>query len=119
MLAAVGEAISHTLRASDFAGRSGGEEFLALLPDTTLEGARHVAEKLRMAIRATEIAGLDRRVTASFGIATFPIDAVESDGLVRVADRALYLAKHNGRDRVEVVTADNPAPADVDVTTAG
>jgi diguanylate cyclase (GGDEF)-like protein len=114
VLAAVGEAVNFTIRASDFAGRNGGEEFLAILPDTTIDGARVVAEKLRMAIRATEVSGLDRPVTASFGLATFPVDAVDAESLIRVADRALYLAKHNGRDRVEAVSGENRMATDLD-----
>ena len=119
VLAAVGEAINQTIRASDFAGRNGGEEFLALLPDTDRDGAFELAEKLRCAVRSTEIAGLDRAVTASFGIATFPVDAVDPETLVRVADRALYLAKHNGRDRVEAVTGEPAMSSDLDTTPQG
>ena len=119
VLAAVGEAIHQTIRASDFAGRNGGEEFLALLPDTTSEGAVTLAEKLRTAIKTTDVAGLGRPVTASFGVATFPVDAVDSESLVRIADRALYLAKHNGRDRVEVVAGEDPLSSDLDVIPPG
>jgi diguanylate cyclase (GGDEF)-like protein len=119
VLAAIGETIGQTVRASDFAGRNGGEEFLVVLPDTTLDGAREVAERLRTAIRSTDVAGLDRRVTASFGLATFPVDAADSEGLLRVADRALYLAKHNGRDRVEAVTDAGVVPEEVDAGTPG
>jgi diguanylate cyclase (GGDEF)-like protein len=101
VLASVGEAINHAVRASDFPGRAGGEEFLVVLPDTTTDGAVVLAEKLRASIRTIEVAGLERPVSASFGVATFPIDAADTDSLLRIADRALYLAKHNGRDRVE------------------
>jgi diguanylate cyclase (GGDEF)-like protein len=102
VLAAVGDAVSSAVRASDFVGRYGGEEFVALLPDTDREGAVQVADKLRAAIAMIDVPGVSRRVTASFGVAALPFDAVEPEQLLRVADRALYTAKANGRDRVEV-----------------
>jgi diguanylate cyclase (GGDEF)-like protein len=101
VLAAVGDAASSAIRASDFVGRYGGEEFLALLPDTDREGAMRVAEKLRAAIAQLNVPGVTRKVTASFGVGVLPFDAVEPEQLLRVADRALYQAKGNGRDRVE------------------
>jgi diguanylate cyclase (GGDEF)-like protein len=58
-------------------------------------------------------------VTASFGVATFPVDGVDAEALVRVADRALYLAKHNGRNRVEVVTSEPALSSDLDTTRLG
>jgi diguanylate cyclase (GGDEF)-like protein len=100
-LAAVGQALTATLRGSDFAARYGGEEFLALLPDTDRTGAFEVAEKLRRAIERTEITGVGT-ITASFGIAALPDDAGEPEYLLRKADRALYAAKARGRNRVEL-----------------
>ena len=105
VLASVGEVLRATFRASDFGGRYGGEEFLMLLPSTDQSGALQVAEKLRHGIEALEFQQPDLRVTASFGIATYPLDALDSDSLVRMADRALYSAKANGRNRVELVAA--------------
>jgi diguanylate cyclase (GGDEF)-like protein len=102
-LAAVGQILAEGLRASDFAARYGGEEFLLLLPDTDRAGAGQVAEKLRRAIEMAEIGDLGP-MTASFGIATLPDDAVEPEQLVRNADRALYAAKALGRNRVEVAS---------------
>jgi diguanylate cyclase (GGDEF)-like protein len=103
VLAAVGEAIGATLRGSDFGGRYGGEEFLLLLPGTDQGGALEVAEKLRLVVATLEFQQPDLKVTASFGIATYPLDALDADALVRMADRALYSAKALGRDRVELV----------------
>lgn len=103
VLAGVGEALTATLRGSDFGGRYGGEEFLLLLPGTDQSGALAVAEKLRTAIEALEFQQLELRVSASFGIATYPLDALDADALIRMADRALYAAKAKGRNRVELI----------------
>jgi diguanylate cyclase (GGDEF)-like protein len=105
VLATVGATVGATVRDSDFIGRYGGEEFVALLPDTNREGGVNLAEKLRQAIEALEIPDLDRRLSASFGVAVLPGDAVNGEQLMRAADRALYAAKNAGRNRVEVVTA--------------
>jgi diguanylate cyclase (GGDEF)-like protein len=105
VLAAVGAVLAETVRASDFVGRNGGEEFIVLLPDTDTGAARVVAEKIRAAISDISVTGVDRAISASLGIATMPQHASDSDQLVRAADRALYLAKTNGRNRVEASTA--------------
>jgi diguanylate cyclase (GGDEF)-like protein len=100
-LAAVGALLREELRASDVAGRMGGDEFVMLLPDTDGTGALQLAEKVRQAMHRVRLRGLDTPMTGSFGVATFPDDSVEVDALMRIADRALYTAKQNGRDRVE------------------
>jgi diguanylate cyclase (GGDEF)-like protein len=104
-LAAAADAMSSSVRASDFVGRMGGEEFIVLLPDASSEAALFVAEKLRMSIRSLQLAGISSGISASFGVATCPDHAIEPDALLRLADRALYLAKKLGRDRVELTTA--------------
>ena len=104
VLAAVGDTVANAVRESDFVGRYGGEEFLALLPSTGREGAVELAEKLRVAISRVAVAGVSRRVTASFGVAVLPDDAGEPEQALRAADRALYTAKGNGRDRVETAS---------------
>jgi len=111
VLAAVGATITSTLRASDFAGRSGGEEFVVALPGTDLEGAMIYGEKLRSAIERTFVSGLDRTITASIGLAILGRHAVDVQGLERAADRALYVAKSNGRNRLAVaVEPDEASP---------
>ena len=100
VLAAVGAVVPTAIRASDFAGRFGGEEFALILPGTGRSGAAEVAEKVRAAIAAIEVDGIDRRLSASFGVAVLPEDAGEPGALFRAADRALYEAKRAGRDRV-------------------
>jgi diguanylate cyclase (GGDEF)-like protein len=101
VLAAVGSTLKESCRASDFVGRAGGEEFLILLPNAGLEAAELVAEKIRIAISAITIASVARPITASIGIAMLPDHAGDATGLLRHADRALYAAKKNGRNRVE------------------
>ena len=112
VLAAVAAVLVSTVRTSDFAGRYGGEEFLLLLTGTGRDGAVAAAENVRRAIAGVTIGGIDRPITASLGIAVYPNDAGDPASLIRQADRALYLAKSRGRDRVEVADNTVPAPAD-------
>lgn len=90
-------------RASDISCRYGGEEFLLVLPHTGTDTALERAEQLRCALADTCIAcgAAHIRVTASFGVATFPGDGHTEDELIVAADRALYAAKAAGRNRVE------------------
>jgi diguanylate cyclase (GGDEF)-like protein len=91
-------------RGIDLAARMGGEEFAVILPETEFEGGVDVAERLRVAIRETEIPMVGH-ITASFGVGEFPLCAATGRELVTLADGALYEAKRQGRDRVERVTA--------------
>ena len=109
VLSSVGVTVTSTIRSSDFAGRHGGEEFILVLPDTDAESAITAAENLRLAIASIDVPGVSRAITASFGIATMPGDGTEQTSLLRTADRALYLAKANGRNRVETLTGSAPA----------
>jgi diguanylate cyclase (GGDEF)-like protein len=101
VLAAVGATLRAKIRDSDFAGRYGGEEFVVVLPNNALEGAVIVAEQLRRAISTIVIPSVDQAITVSIGVAIVPDHAGSASTLIRAADRALYLAKNNGRDRVE------------------
>ena len=105
VLAAVGDVLAGALRTSDFVGRNGGEEFVALLPDTGADGALEAAEKLRAAIARVTLPGIDRAVTASVGAAVYPHAAADPESLLRLADRALYAAKAAGRNRAAVADA--------------
>jgi diguanylate cyclase (GGDEF)-like protein len=101
------ETLRAELRAVDTAARFGGDEFAIILPQADSEGALIVAERLRARIQLLSIAGLDC-MTASFGLASFPFDASSRDTLVAAADRALYGAKHTGRNRVCLLPVESP-----------
>jgi diguanylate cyclase (GGDEF)-like protein len=106
VLALVGERVRKCVRASDTVGRLGGDEFLAILPETSLEGARGVAEKLREALR--EPYALDNataNLSTSIGVALFPEHGEDPEQLQRAADAALYRAKREGKDRTMVAEA--------------
>jgi diguanylate cyclase (GGDEF)-like protein len=113
VLAAVGVVLTTSARASDFGGRFGGEEFILLLPDTDRDGAAVIAEKIRVSVSQVDIPGVSRPVTASFGAASIPQDAGEPTLLLRGADRALYLAKSRGRNRVETLSSTDPEPVEL------
>jgi diguanylate cyclase (GGDEF)-like protein len=102
VLAAVGLALASTVRDSDFVGRIGGEEFLVLLPDTDVDAALEVAEKLRSTVCSLSVPEVGRAVTASLGVAVHPDARIDAETLLREADRALYAAKAGGRNRVEL-----------------
>lgn len=98
--------ISDTLkRPSDFCARYGGEEFIVILPNTAYEGGLFLAEKIRTRIEEENIpherSSVGSRVTISLGVATLGFDETLSDeALIDRADKSLYAAKHNGRNRV-------------------
>jgi len=98
-LTAFAQRLSGALRAPDRAYRYGGEEFCVLLDDTDLAGARTLAERAREQI-AQPFEGTMRALTASFGVTAWQPEDTR-DTLFQRADRALYAAKANGRDRVE------------------
>lgn len=107
VLVAVGESLANGRRTVDITARLGGEEMAILLPQTDARGAREVAERLRKRVEALSVrtnAG-EARVTASFGVAEYAARAGEPERVVERADQALYAAKRNGRNRVEVSAA--------------
>jgi diguanylate cyclase (GGDEF)-like protein len=90
-------------RESDIACRYGGEEIILILPDASKENATLKAEQIRLAIKNLRIQygeQLLNSITVSLGVACFPEDGKSWSELLRAADRALYLAKNQGRDRV-------------------
>jgi diguanylate cyclase (GGDEF)-like protein len=103
VLAAVAERARAVMRASDTVGRIGGDEFLAILPETTAEGAIEVADKLREALRAPYPLGTaNARLGASVGVGIYPDHGADPESLQRAADAALYEAKREGRDRTRL-----------------
>jgi diguanylate cyclase (GGDEF)-like protein len=106
VLASVGAALRSVVRAQDFAGRNGGEEFAILLPETEIAAALGIAERVRATIAELTLPGTDVPVTVSVGVACFPNHAGTLERLEQLADAALYVAKLQGRNRVEVASAD-------------
>jgi diguanylate cyclase (GGDEF)-like protein len=106
VLETVGTALRRGVRASDFAGRWGGEEFVVLLPDTDHEGAMQAAETMRSLLDGLHVPAVTAHITASLGVATLPDHAADGTSLIRAADRALYLAKAAGRNCVMTTTPD-------------
>lgn len=116
VLAECGKRIAESLRDGDAVGRWGGEEFLALLPDTDLESARRAAERIRFHLgNMPVIYGAESiQVTASLGVSAMvplPNDPGEDSAaqLIRAADDALFRSKGRGGNRVEVLDAVNPS----------
>jgi diguanylate cyclase (GGDEF)-like protein len=104
VLATVGARMKAVLRGSDLKCRMGGEEFLILLPDTPLDGARHVAEALRreFADKTVQWNDVSIAVTASFGVTTVTPGERDALAIIERADAALYRAKEEGRNCVRV-----------------
>jgi len=103
----LGHSLQSLSRTGDIVCRYGGEEFLLLLPGLTAEVAVERAEQWRAAFAALELPTTGRkiRLTISLGVAIYPIDSEDSQEILRKADQALYLAKSNGRNRVELSSA--------------
>ncbi|MBM3573321.1 MAG: GGDEF domain-containing protein, partial [Alphaproteobacteria bacterium] len=102
VLAGVAEACRNLLRGCDVIGRYGGEEFLAVLPETDAKGALAVAERIRHQVQGCQPAGPSIAVTISAGIAALTASVFDLGTLIGAADRALYRAKRAGRNRVEL-----------------
>jgi len=105
VLRTVAKVFSQSLkRASDFAARWGGEEFIVLLPHTYLDGAMEIAENIRRNVENVEISHADgskSKVTVSIGVTTLvPTQNSSMDAFFSMADKALYDAKASGRNRV-------------------
>jgi diguanylate cyclase (GGDEF)-like protein len=112
ILASVGAVLRSVLRARDFAGRNGGEEFAILLPDTESAPALEIAERVRAAVAGISLPGSDVSITTSIGVVSFPDHAATLDRLERLADAALYLAKRQGKNRVELADPASAGTAD-------
>jgi diguanylate cyclase (GGDEF)-like protein len=111
-LCGVAAVLDAAARSSDIVARLGGEEFVVLLPDTRIEEATRIAEQIRRAVERGRIhngaAGM-QRLTVSVGVASMKARAPgDAERLFSLADRALYDAKHGGRNAV--VASPNGAP---------
>ena len=114
VLTEIAALLRRSVRGTDFVCRYGGEEFVLILPEASIESVRQRAEELRASVRLLKIRFREKSLelsTVSLGVAVFPENAGDVDSLVRSADEAMYQAKREGRDRVVVAGASGePAP---------
>jgi diguanylate cyclase (GGDEF)-like protein len=107
VLRAVAETIRGRLRSTDTIGRYGGEEFIAILPETSMEQALELAEDLRLAVERIDFCTergerIQTRISAGVSTITSPVNPSTGEDLISAADSALYRAKRNGRNRTEM-----------------
>jgi diguanylate cyclase (GGDEF)-like protein len=104
-LAEVGGILALAVRESDILARYGGDEFVVVLPETPASGALVIAERLRKAIEEhgfLQREGQAARISASFGIASYPDHALTPEGLIQKADQAMYRVKERDKNGIEV-----------------
>lgn len=113
LLREVGQVVRATLRSIDIATRYGGDEFVCVLPETDREHAVSCATRLRDAVAQRvflQARGLSVKLTASFGVATFPDDGADEEAILRLADMAMYRVKESGRNNVAAADPHPPIP---------
>jgi diguanylate cyclase (GGDEF)-like protein len=104
-LTEVGAILVEAVRESDILARYGGDEFVVVLPETPPSGALVIAERIRRAIECHVFlreVGLEARISASFGIASYPDHALTPEGLIQKADQAMYRVKDRDKNGIEV-----------------
>lgn len=121
VLRAVAEEIQKTLRQTDLIGRYGGEEFIGLLPSTSIDAAQAIAERLRKAVeeRIVKVNEAEVSVTISIGICHIADANGSLDILLSQADQAMYWAKASGRNRISLWTTEISHSAAMDVLQRG
>ena len=107
VLQRVGHILEQNCRRSDVVARYGGDEFVVLMPETSVEQARQLANKLRGWIASDPLLR-DKNITASFGIAGFPVHGSTPQDLIQVADSSMYLSKHQGGNLVSSAEQGDP-----------
>ena len=101
VLARVGRLLEQRCRQSNVVARYGGDEFIILMPETGVEQARSLAERLRLWL-AQDAMLAEHAITGSFGVASFPAHGFSAEDIIRVADAGMYSAKHDGGNRVSM-----------------
>ena len=107
VLQKVGQILESNCRRSDVVARYGGDEFVILMPETSMEHARQLAGKLRNWVSSDSLLR-EKNISASFGIACYPLHGSSPQELIQVADASMYLSKHQGGNAVS--TADHFDP---------
>ena len=104
VLARVGRLLEQKCRQSNVVARYGGDEFIILMPETGIEQAQALAERLRLWL-ATDPMLEEHHITGSFGVASFPVHGFSMEDLIRVADAGMYVSKHAGGNQVSTSDA--------------
>jgi len=99
VLARVGRLLEQKCRQSNVVARYGGDEFIILMPETGIEPAQVLAERLRLWL-ATDPMLEEHKITGSFGVASFPVHGFSMEDIIRVADAGMYVSKHGGGNQV-------------------
>jgi diguanylate cyclase (GGDEF)-like protein/putative nucleotidyltransferase with HDIG domain len=107
VLQRVGHILEQNCRRSDVVARYGGDEFVILMPETSVEQAHQLASKLRGWVASDPLLR-DKNITASFGIAAFPVHGSTPQELIQVADSSMYLSKHQGGNSVSSAEQGDP-----------
>jgi diguanylate cyclase (GGDEF)-like protein len=100
VLRTVADIVRSGVRKIDVAARYGGDEFVALLPETDPTGGWVLAEKIRLTVAEQGMPGVDPGPTVSVGVVSYPADGRSADALLVSADRAMYASKRGGKNRV-------------------
>ena len=101
VLARVGRLLEQKCRQSNVVARYGGDEFVILMPETGVDQAQTLAERLRLWLSSDPMLS-EHHITGSFGVASYPTHGLSAEDILRVADAGMYVSKHAGGDRVSI-----------------